>query len=370
MTDMIKNQKIKDILTQICIYLFFLQGFIYFLFPDEILNPAFPFKGIKYGVLLVLLLIYFPFSKRPTVFAAFLMVILPVIHYFADNRYITILLNYIFPISLVMLIPKLKLKINAIKRMVMIIWICIIVMAFAEFFFFKGLFEVYADMGYRVCSIMVNPNNLAIILCLISTWFLTENQKTYKYLYLLLSFIVIEFSGSRGGVLVFLLIVFIYFVRMALDAYKKKTDKREAVLSGTFFVLSIMIHLIYKMLVDWLGMRNTNNFDDLNGGRVKQVLDFLPLLKKNLVFPCRNGFAYVDDQYFHLWIYFGLPVLVAFLIFNAYLYMKAYNNNDFTCRMLLLCLLLCGITENFLYIWPSAFIYWGVVSKIIHLKGN
>jgi hypothetical protein len=48
--------------------------------------------------------------------------------------------------------------------------------------------------------------------------------------------------------------------------------------------------------------------------------------------------------------------------------MKAYKENDFTCRILLLCLLLCGITENFLYLWPSAFVYWGLVSKMIFGK--
>jgi len=67
-----------------------------------------------------------------------------------------------------------------------------------EYFFFSDMFSRFADEGYRVCSIMGNPNNFSFFL-----WFCTfygvyhEMQLWKKLLVFANSIILIRLTGSR-----------------------------------------------------------------------------------------------------------------------------------------------------------------------------
>ncbi len=369
---------VKTIFEKFLIYLFFLNGFIYLFYPNEILNPNFWGKTIKYFLVITFLLQQKHFNVRSILAILIIYTSLLLLYFLARSGNFTITVNYLFPLLSLVIVPQIDWEKINFKRMLLVVWTIIIAIAFIEFIFFKGLFPIFADMGYRVCSIMINPNNLSIIMCLFSVWFLAEDDRSsINYLYLGITLIVVLLSGSRSGIIIHILMILICIINSMVNLLFGKYfsfSKVTIILSILFFLIIIGLFIIKANIASKLfdgsyGTRELTGIS-LKIGRLYQWESFFELIKKNFIFPWSTSYLYVDNQYLHMYGFFGFPALLVFIVFNVLLFIRCILARNNIGILIIICFFFIGMFENFLYLWPSSYIYWGFASRILTNRPN
>lgn len=369
---------VKTIFEKFLIYLFFLNGFIYLFFPYEIHNPSFFGKTIKYLLVIVFLLQQKHFNVRNILAIFIISTTSLLLHFLAGGGDFTIIVNYLFPLLSLAIVPQLDFRKIKFKEMLLVIWLIITIIAFIEFIFFKGLFSVYAGSGYRVCSIMINPNNLSIIMCLFSVWFLAEDDQSFiNYFYLGITLLVLLLSGSRSGIIIQIFLIFICIGNCVISVlFNKHFSFGKTLIILTILSILVIIgvfiirtNIVSKFLDGSYGTRDLAGIN-VKVGRLSEWKIFFDLIKINYVFPWATSYFYVDNQYLHMYGFFGLPALLVYLIFNLLLLIKCVLDQNFIGILTIICFLSIGIFANFLYLWPSAYIYWGFISRILTNRPN
>ncbi len=376
--DASRNVFSKNKIINIMSLLFLIHGCIYFIFPQDIYNLDSPIKYIKYIILLVLLLISMKqagianvFVYSVTLIAMLIINIIAVQH----NFNIILFLNYILPMSMLFFYKGLSGKL-AIYRIIGVTYIATTVFGYIEFFFLHGLFFRFSDSGYRIISIFVNPNNMGLVTVALTIYLYEHlNKQSNRILLLANSFFLIFLTGSRNALLVFLVVTFLYIIRyLTLLLVKNQLLKyRSVFLVGLSGVMLIVICILfYKKINNGVQqiLDNTRSLGevDLFTGRLVQYNAFFENVASNLIFPNQNIFSYVDNNYLHIWGFFGLLILILFFFFNLYLLLKTVITNNFQGLVMLIFFLVAGLAENFLYLWPLGYFYWYLVGSI--LKSN
>jgi len=291
------------------------------------------------------------------------------------NFNIILFLNYILPMSMLFFYKGLSGKL-AIYRIIGVTYIATTVFGYIEFFFLHGLFFRFSDSGYRIISIFVNPNNMGLVTVALTIYLYEHlNKQSNRILLLANSFFLIFLTGSRNALLVFLVVTFLYIIRyLTLLLVKNQLLKyRSVFLVGLSGVMLIVICILfYKKINNGVQqiLDNTRSLGevDLFTGRLVQYNAFFENVASNLIFPNQNIFSYVDNNYLHIWGFFGLLILILFFFFNLYLLLKTVITNNFQGLVMLIFFLVAGLAENFLYLWPLGYFYWYLVGSI--LKSN
>ena len=376
---MIKLAKLKKnnkaIIINLLVFLFLNHGILYYYNPNNIYNYSSPIKFVKYILILILFFIYFKqMNKRTLLYAIIIIVLFNVFHIIANNDgSLILILNYCFPILIICLYNLLEKYLN-IHVCIIITYILATVMAYIEYFFMNTPFLQYADVGYRVCSNFINPNNFAAILwfftiCLIHDWI--------NLAIIVNSCILLMLSGSRAGMLIFAIgILFIllekvvFVIKNGGGIKKKYLIKYLQIITLGCTSIILLRHQFYYFFCALIsGSRQIGNID-LSVGRFEQYIAFFKNVQENPLFPNIVNYVYTDNLYLHLWGFFGIGLCIVFILFNLYLIFMCFQRNQKIMFILLLLFFIYGFAENYLYLWPMAYIYWYLVCIVLKRRSR
>ena len=132
-------------------------------------------------------------------------------------------------------------------------------------------------------------------------------------------------------------------------------------------IICLRNQIVYFINVLLSGSRQIGNID-LSVGRFGQIIEFLKNVKKNPLFPNKISQAYTDNLYLHLWGFVGIIVCIIFILFNLYLFLICYMRRKKMFCILFFLFFIYGFAENYLYLWPIAYIYWYLVCIVMEKK--
>jgi hypothetical protein len=359
------------------ILIFLLHGFLFFFVPEQIYDINSPIRYIKYiSFLLVLFVLSNKKSLIKTLYYLFLFSFLLIINLIAVGKNFNAILfvNYIFPLTLLFFSDNLSyfLKVN---KVVVITYLTLTVIGYIEFFYLIGIFPRFADRGYRIVSIFVNPNNLGIMITILSVYIISGKFSLNVFLNLFVvlnSAFLIYLTGSRSSLIVFFgyfTILFIY--KLIKDILNVKRMNYIKILGLFLLTLSLVTTYInygdnFFNSINSLSRSLTES--DLFEGRLNQMSVFFQNTSQNFIFPSRVQLLNNDNVYLHIWSFFGLPILLLFIIFNLFVLINMIKQGKNIGLRLLIILLVYGFAENFVYFWPVGYIYWFIVSNKPNLK--
>ena len=370
-------KKLKINILNLLILIFLLHGFLFFFVPEQIYDINSPIRYIKYiSFLLVLFVLSNKKSLIKTLYYLFLFSFLLIINLIAVGKNFNAILfvNYIFPLTLLFFSDNLSyfLKVN---KVVVITYLTLTVIGYIEFFYLIGIFPRFADRGYRIVSIFVNPNNLGIMITILSVYIISGKFSLNVFLNLFVvlnSAFLIYLTGSRSSLIVFFgyfTILFIY--KLIKDILNVKRMNYIKILGLFLLTLSLVTTYInygdnFFNSINSLSRSLTES--DLFEGRLNQMSVFFQNTSQNFIFPSRVQLLNNDNVYLHIWSFFGLPILLLFIIFNLFVLINMIKQGKNIGLRLLIILLVYGFAENFVYFWPVGYIYWFIVSNKPNLK--
>lgn len=367
--------KYKSFIVNLLILIFLTHGILYFFYPDDIYNPSSPIRYIKYIAVFFIILFSLNETKKYKMASfAFITAILFALNLLAVGQNIdtVLFLNHIFPMIIFFFYDGISKYIST-HKITMITYIVMTIMGYVEYLFLHGLFSLFADSGYRIVSIFVNPNNLGLVIIVLSVYILGENilkNKVFKILFILNSFLLIFLSGSRNS-----LLIFSTFLLMAILYWLFKVIRNGLSKKNIYFIYGLILFVLLFLVFNNEMISNTIESllsstrslvgTDFFQGRLNQYNVFFDNVKVDIFFPLKNGLAYTDNLYFHIWGNFGLITLLLFLVFNLYLLIRIIRENKIVHFALLILLLMAGIAENLIYFWPVGYFYWYIVADIV-----
>lgn len=365
----------KSNLINFLVLLFLTHGFLFFLYPQDIYNINSPIRYIKYIIIILLLVIVLNESKTFKIINYLLVSIsLMLINIIAVGTNFSLIsfMNHIVPLSVFFFYDGISKHINTYK-IAITTYVIMTFFGYFEYFFLHGLFARFADSGYRIVSIYINPNNLGLVIVLLTVYILGKKiiNKLGMVLIFLNSLMLIFLSGSRNSMLVVFIIATLYTMGFVANIIKKMKIKITSIIfAGVGCALFVAFLAIFSGILNialqslLLKTRSLTN-TDLFSGRLNQYARFLDNASESVIFPYQRILAYTDNLYFHIWGTFGLLILAVFLILNLYLLIKTVFENKKQHFMLLLVFLLSGVAENIIYLWPLAYFYWYLVGGIL-----
>lgn len=342
---MIKGSKFHTNINFFLILAFFMHGILYFVFPTEIDNTNSFIKYIKYILVISFIIInYHMIKSRDILFVLIFMNVSFIFYFLNDSTGLNnIYILFFLPIIFIYLLRNTFNNTKMILQSTIYIYIVISIFAYLEYTIFKGIFPRFGvgDFGYRVSSILVNPNNFGLTVVFMTIMLHTMITKPFfKKIILLNTVILIYFSMSKTA--------FILFIVYILYKYIK--------LIPLFVIIgAIYISLTFDTLfIDDKYLTSSSIRGDMNN-------DFFILANENILLPFWNSYQYTDNIYLQLWGFFGLFFLLIFFLFNQALFIIFFTFKQYTNVIVLFLFLLAGLTTNYLYLWPLAYMYWGFV---------
>lgn len=370
----LKMYNSKTLVFNILVVLFFIHGILYYLNPGSIYNFSNPIKLIKYIIVLAGFCSSLSSDTVQKTFPVFILwCFLGIMHAMSSgmNDFI-VLLNYCFPVLTVVLYDSICKRVNLWKCLWTIYYLTSI-MGYLEYFVMDFPFQQYADMGYRVCSVFINPNNFSSFLWISTIIFLCSKEKILKKLCLLVnSMLLMILSGSRTGMLVMAIGIFLiagYLLSKFLQKQCRVNKKRLIQwigISGGILFFSIIMFFRYRNILANLfsGSRKISEIS-LSLGRFEQFRRFLDVVREEWLFPGELEYVYTDNLYFHIWGFFGLFVLILFIAFIMVIFYVAIFQKNRICLLLLILFSVYGLAENYLYLWPGAYVFWFIASYVL-----
>lgn len=366
----------KRLIINILVMIFLLHGIAYYWFPDYInlRSHTLLITYVKYIIILLLYGISFC-SIKPIDYLVFIIlsVLLIIFHLFAlmDVSVNFILLGtYLAPLSIILLYHSLKKNVNlmvCVKITYLITSLC----AYIEYFFLQNYFYIYSDLGYRVVSIYVNPNNCAAMIVFLSACllFLRKKNTIFKLIVVLNTGIILAMTGSRTGGVLFIVLIIISCISSLQGLCLRKYTLID-ILKFIFIVIFLSIVLAYYFGFAVNLFENIRQFDKVTvgHGRFSQIKEFFMATGINFIFPCQQNFVYVDNLYLSIWGSFGLFAMIIFVITNIFSLLLCFIKKLKFHAIILFLFLLYAIPENYIYLCPPAYIYWYVINDIYRTK--
>jgi hypothetical protein len=376
MKNNIINMVNKSCLVNFLVAVFLIHGALYFIYPESIYSLTSKIKLVKYIVLLVLYIVVIKDMKFTSVLPLLVTYSCLAVLSLASTGHsfnFVELFSYLIPMSLMFFYGSIMKYLN-VRRIVLWTYLIMTIFAYVEFFVLNGLFFRFAKSGYRITSIFVNPNNLGILLVLLSLFvYIYYNRACFilGFIFILNSLFISFLSGSRSSLMVSLLIISVYFFCKAIKICNGAKFKRT-----TTCYLLIVICLAQAWLITYYGylidiiaylLRNTRKIGNMElfNGRSSQYSNFLSNVNNNILFPSTSNLVYTDNVYLTIWGMFGLCGLFLFCVFNVFLCYVAIKCKEYHKLGMLLVFCVFGISLNFIYLWPTAYIYWLLVASIL-----
>lgn len=352
--------------------IFFCHGVLYFWDTSSYYSYQNPIKIIKYILMLLFMILLF-FVKKKIVYQdliaialVFFMVTNALVSHAVFDDYI-MLINYCVPICTLSLYPIISKKCNVYSILV-ITYVFSSIIAYIEFWWLNGVFDMFSDMGYRVCSVFINPNNYGTYIWIVTSMILIkEDNSLVKTITLGNSLFLLILTGSRSSLIImYLIVVMVLFYNIAktLSSKYKLSQKNIAMLLVCFLIillLAVSDLSINNFFDNGKGIRNITDID-LTVGRYEQYLRFFDRSDFNIFYPNMYSDVYVDNLFLHVWSFFGLPTACLYIGGSIFIIYRLWHW-DKPCSALMILLLFEGMFENFLYLWPTAYIYWYIVGK-------
>ncbi len=349
---------------KVLIAVFLLHGALVFFFPDQYHNRSGWLVYIKYLVFFAGLLICANrlfVSRQVTLYFSlvFTSFLFGTIISSKGNLVINDFL-YIIPIFTILIAGAVNQQLS-LKFLVSTVIVFSFVFAVLEFAFFSKILSVYSRHVMRTSSIFSNPNNLAIILglltVLITSKSLFSSQK--QLFYLGISSITMILSGSKTGILLFILSFIIYIIH--------QNRARNTI---SFIILSIPLiifggKIYYDKAISAAESLNLRGMELKSGeNRLMAYDDFFSSLDTNVLFPRWEHVVHLDNAYIHMWGNLGLITLFLFLLQHLFIGLCAFKKSD-ALFILHCCFTLSLLTTNMLYIWPASYIYWFFCAHVL-----
>jgi hypothetical protein len=240
-----------------------------------------------------------------------------------------------------------------IKRLCEVLLLVIVVISFFEYYFyllFRALVAEDSDdlvQNIRLAGTFMDPNSFAGALSVFLFIYLKENGFTIKgWIYFLVSFLLINLSGSRLGLLLLLVIVLpyvfnfkliylikksflvVFFIGMLSMLYLnvvKKEDNKE------YNAVSTVDRIFNPEFQDKSEASNNERLGSIDDGIRASSISNLILPPGNFYFQSKwkqeikgehyphSGFIYMLDEY---GIYVFLPLLIVFMTYKKFLRSK------------------------------------------------
>lgn len=342
-----ENSKLSVI--NLVLIIFFIHGVLYFIYPEQVYDNASSIKLIKYFLISFLIIIcFFKIHVQKMVVFIVVFILLVGANYLAGgfkNSLTGIL--YIIPFIVVLLMHEVIFKKANLFFIVLISYLCVSIFGYIdsvqETFFSRFGYGLH---GYRISSILTNPNNLGLCL-LFSTIFIFKkmNKNIYSVILIANTSILLYFSFSKTSMVLFLIYLFVRYIK-------------------TLFVCIPIIFL----LVTYYVLENHEELLTSLVARFEYNNMFFNIAQQNLIAPFFNNYQYTDNVYLNLYGTFSIFILILFIIFNQFILISLCLKKYFKHILYLSLFLIAGLSENFLYLFPLAYIYWGYIFWLLNYK--
>lgn len=206
-----------------------------------------------------------------------------------------------------------------------------------------GGFAMFADYGYRASSIFINPNNLAITAVVLLSFTLKLKSVLYNGIAVASATVLVVTSGSKAGMVLFAILLVYVAAR--------RNIKLAAVVAVCLAGLAAL-----ALVLGWLRAPILSVYL-----RIEQIVDFATNLG-NPLFPSvdRDVAAplYVDNVYLQTWNEMGAPAAIVLVCILLHLALRDRLSNPGW-----LLFGAAGLSENFIYLWPLAYLFWAYAGE-------
>jgi hypothetical protein len=244
------------------------------------------------------------------------------------------------------------------------------VLTYVEVIVLGGIYnDFFVEGAYRATSIFVSPNMLSPMVALLTYYILVEGRGSAlsRSVAIVNACAVTVLSGSKTGIVVTAIMLTAALAeirglpRLRLIAF--------ALVAGTGILVADAAGLT-SILSRFPGMGGSDvevRAFSLESGyiRLLEYETFLGLAARWPLFPWYREFQYVDNMYLHLWGSFGLVALLAFLLFSAWLVILSLGRGRTRLALIFALLVVVGMSTNFVYLWPIAYVYWYLVADLL-----
>ena len=381
----LNNDRKRSIILTLLVFAFLSHGVLYFVSgsTNDYYSYDNPIKVIKYAVFF-LSLITIPiyqdcFSRKDLlpIGISFFMCVCAFIANPKFNDYI-VLLNYCIPVFTMFLCETLERKVN-LTSVIRVVYIFASIIGYIEFLFLKGKFGRFADLGYRACSIFVNPNNFSAFLFLSAAILITNTSDSiWQFVCIFNSFVLLRMSGSRSGLLIMAIALLLIFGYRFLNIVKKQDNeiavsfKTVLVVVLGLFVVGFLVafpEIVFSGINSLIKGGRSIGQIDLSLGRIGQIRQFFDSASFDFFLPYVFKEVYTDNIMLHVWGFFGFPGFLLYFVGTFTCIIKLWGIDRRKCLLLIL-LFLFGFFENYLYLWPIAYIYWYCVGTVVYNHTN
>ena len=376
--------KIRLLISSILILAFFLHGFLYYFFPEDILNSDSPIKLIKYIIVFLFLIANINKVNFARVYIFIFWAVLFLCFYLIANPLVNGKINviaskflpYLFPATLYLIEPIIS-KFNF-KFYAIFILLITLISGYIEFYLLEGVFSEFdlKSDGLRISSIFINPNNAAFVIGLLHYYILNTFNYNKFSSYIFSTFlsinclVVIIFTGSKTGLVILILNMLIFSWK-----YLKKYIKTKAISINSLRFFSLIIGLCFLAFTHFVfndlrspfsqfslsgkGDLKTRDMSIKTGGtRLEQIIDFKNDLNNSFLFPYAHKYRWtIDNTYIQFWgdfSFIGFILLVVYIFWNLYKFFKIKQEYIYPFFIILI----SGFSINYLYLWPPAYLFW------------
>lgn len=343
-------------------FLFLTHGIGYFFSPEHVHDPSSPYKYVKY----VILLVYILFTIQNNLYSKliFFAALIPLAVYYNVINSEPDMVNFMGYVLPAYFLFDIK-NIRQINWRSIVIWTILItsVIGYYEVIFLDNHFYMYnrSFQDYRMVSIFLNPNNLGIVITLFTFAYLESFsiRKILSWLCYFNGLLIVVLSGSKTGLGVFMFFS-VYILYLAIsNRHSENALIKRADLKYLVFAIPVVLVVALRLIA----MVDLSDMRDFNWGslmvRLRDYNVFFSLVRENYLFPWINTTKNIDNMYLHIWGSFGLPGMIAFILFNMFLFFKITSRKMMA---ILLSFLLMGFTTNYMYLWPLGYMYWAFLS--------
>lgn len=327
------------------IFFFFIHGVLYFIYPAEINNEVSYIKYVKYIILVLFIFYFYRNIKTKSVILIFTISLIIFLLYFINDSN-GVLQYTLFMIPMIFMFLYRKEFYNIPLILPVSIYIIISVFGYLEYFVFEEFFSKfsYGFGGYRISSILVNPNNFGITMVFIFIFIYENINKRIIRSFLFLNILLmVYFSLSKTALIILLIYLAFKYFKLTMFIF---------ILALLYFLLSNNLYYDERVL---LSMKARNIYNE----------SFFVLANSNIIFPFQSTYQYTDNIYLQIWGYFSIFSFFIFLLFNQIIAIILIYSKKYISVLVLFCFFLTGLTTNYLYLWPLAYMYWGFIFSSI-----
>lgn len=357
------------------IAVFFLHGVLYYLMPSMHYSEG---EGgwlnyLKYPIAAFVFALWGGcgrFNARGFVIAGLLLIsalfALVVGVGYESNERLNLFVTIVFPIFSVLMVGSgwgdafLESK----KLRVVVFWVLVANFIFCLYEILSGgIFVAYSATGSRAVGMFVNPNNTGIFVAILSVYLLLDGVVGYrKFLVLALAVLTLVMTGSKTGVLIFL--VGMLFMGAGLFLI--------VIISSLIFL--VVAEIFGFSLLGLISALDLREIDNASGQiRLYEWSVFYNNLFQLPVSELMFGFVnlyYIDNSYFDMVALMGFVFAAVFLVVQIISLFLSWRGSKLV-FVLLLMMFISMLATNTYRLWPNAYLYWFLIGvSFLRLKAQ